>query len=119
LIGALWGLGHTFTILAVGTAIIVFKLTIPPRLGLTMELSVGLTLILLGALNLTGILRRAIEWITLRRLGSGVHSHFLFGRWIVHTHDADGEPILLDSISLLGWTPLWWKQLGCFTFCVR
>jgi len=114
LIGALWGLGHTFTILAVGTAIIVFKLTIPPRLGLTMELSVGLTLILLGGLNLTGILRRAIEWITLRRLGSGAHSHFLFGRWIVHTHDADGEPILLDSISLLGWTPLWWKQLGVF-----
>ncbi len=114
LIGALWGLGHTFTILAVGTAIIVFKLTIPPRLGLTMELSVGLTLILLGGLNLTGILRRAIEWITLRRLGSGAHSHFLFGRWIVHTHDADGEPILLDSISLLGWTPLWWKKLGVF-----
>src|SRR5229473_965223 len=114
LIGALWGLGHTFTILAVGSAIIVFKLTIPPRLGLTMELSVGLTLILLGGLNLTGILRRAIEWVTLRRLGSGAHSHFLFGRWIVHTHDADGEPILLDSISLLGWTPLWWKKLGVF-----
>jgi hypothetical protein len=114
LIGALWGLGHTFTILAVGSAIIVFKLTIPPRLGLTMELSVGLTLILLGGLNLTGILRRAIERITLWRLGSGAHSHFLFGRWIVHTHDADGEPILLDSISLLGWTPLWWKKLGVF-----
>src|SRR5258708_557311 len=113
-IGALWGLGNTSTILAVGSAIILFKPTIPPRLGLSMELSVGLTLILLGALNLTGILRRAIEWITLRRLGSGAHSHFLFGRWIVHTHDADGEPILLDSISLLGWTPLWWKQLGVF-----
>src|SRR5260221_11123327 len=78
LIGALWGLGHTFTILAVGSAIILFKLTIPPRLGLSMELSVGLMLILLGVLNLTGVMRRAIEWITLRRLVSGAHSHFLF-----------------------------------------
>lgn len=113
-IGALWGLGHTFTILTVGSAIIVFKLTVPPRLGLMMELSVGLMLILLGGLNLTGLLRRAIEWITVRRLGSGAHSHFLFGRWMVHTHDEDGEPILLDSISILGWTPQWWKKLGVF-----
>src|SRR6202521_831490 len=70
LIGALWGLGHTFTILVVGSAIILFKLTIPPRLGLSMELSVGVMLILLGVLNLTGVLRRAIEWITIPRLGS-------------------------------------------------
>src|SRR6202521_730755 len=34
LIGALWGLGHTVTILAVGSAIIVFKIAIPARLGL-------------------------------------------------------------------------------------
>ena len=114
IIGALWGLGHTLTILAVGSAIIVFKLTIPPRIGLTMELSVGLMLIFLGVLNLTGVLRRAIEWITIRRLGSGAHSHFLFGRRMVHTHDADGEPILIDSFSILGWAPQWWKKLGLF-----
>jgi len=114
LIGALWGLGHTLTILAVGSAIIIFKLTIPPRIGLSMEMSVGLMLILLGVLNLTGVLRRAIECITIRRLGSGAHSHFLFGRWMVHTHDADGEPILMDSFSILGWTPQWWKTLGLF-----
>lgn len=113
-IGALWGVGHTFTILGLGSAIILFKLTIPPRLGLTMELSVGLMLILLGVLNLTGVLRRAIEWITIRRLGSGAHSHLLFGRWMIHTHDEDGEPILMDSFSILGWTPQWWKKLGPF-----
>jgi high-affinity nickel-transport protein len=114
LIGALWGFGHTFTVLAVGSAIILFKLTIPPRFGLSMELSVGLMLILLGVLNLTGVLRRAIAWITIRRLGSGAHSHFLCGRWMVHTHDEDGEPIFMDSLSVLGWTPQWWKQLGLF-----
>src|ERR1700736_126982 len=76
LIGVLWGLGHTITILVIGSAIILFNLTIPPRLGLSMELSVGLMLILLGVMNLTGVLRRAMEWITTRRLGSGAHSHF-------------------------------------------
>ncbi|HLJ22588.1 MAG TPA: hypothetical protein VKT71_00690 [Candidatus Acidoferrales bacterium] len=114
LIGALWGLGHTLTILAVGSAIIIFKLTIPPRLGLSMELCVGLMLVLLGILNLTGVLRRAMEWITLRRIGPGAHSHYLLGRRMVHTHDEDGEMILLDSFSIVGWTPQWWKKLGLF-----
>jgi high-affinity nickel-transport protein len=114
LIGALWGIGHTLTILAVGSAIIGFKLTIPPRLGLSMELCVGLMLILLGVLNITGVLRRAVEWITIHRLGSGAHSHFLLGRWMVHTHDEDGDPVFLDSVSVLGWTPQWWKKLGLF-----
>jgi len=54
LIGILWGLGHTLTILAVGAAIILFGLAIPARVGLTMEFCVGLMLILLGVLNLSG-----------------------------------------------------------------
>ncbi|HEY2459571.1 MAG TPA: hypothetical protein VGI16_02135 [Candidatus Acidoferrum sp.] len=53
-IGVLWGCGHTLTIFLVGSAIILFGVVIPPRLGLTMELSVGLMLILLGILNLWG-----------------------------------------------------------------
>ncbi|AXC09482.1 HoxN/HupN/NixA family nickel/cobalt transporter [Acidisarcina polymorpha] len=58
LIGAMWGFGHTLTILIVGVAIILFKIVIPTRLGLSMELAVGLMLILLGILNLTGVLQR-------------------------------------------------------------
>jgi high-affinity nickel permease len=57
LIGILWGLGHTFTIFVVGTMIILFQVTIPPRVGLSMELTVAAMLILLGVLNLTGTLR--------------------------------------------------------------
>jgi hypothetical protein len=52
-IGALWGIGHTATILLVGGAIVVFRISIPPRLGLAMEMAVALMLILLGALNLS------------------------------------------------------------------
>lgn len=62
LIGILWGLGHTLTIFLVGAAIIIFGVVIPPRLGLAMEFSVALMLILLGILNLTGVM----SWITER-----------------------------------------------------
>jgi nickel/cobalt exporter len=63
-IGLLWGLGHTLTIFLVGSAIIVFGVVIPPRLGLSMEFCVALMLILLGTLNLTGILRWMTERLT-------------------------------------------------------
>jgi high-affinity nickel permease len=104
IIGALWGIGHTLTILVVGSAMIIFKLTIPPRLGLSMELSVGFMLIFLGVLNLTGIMQRAMEWISNRWPSSGEHAHFIMGRLMVHTHDEDGELNSGDSFSLPGWT---------------
>jgi hypothetical protein len=58
-IGAFWGVGHTVTILLVGSGIILFGWVIPKRIGLSMEFSVGLMLIFLGILNLTGI----FEWV--------------------------------------------------------
>jgi high-affinity nickel-transport protein len=61
-IGLLWGLGHTLTIFFVGSAIIIFGVVIPPRLGLSMEFCVALMLILLGVLNLTGVM----SWVTNR-----------------------------------------------------
>ncbi|MGA2811077.1 MAG: high-affinity nickel-transport family protein [Candidatus Acidiferrum sp.] len=94
LIGALWGLGHTITIAVVGAAIILFGLVIPPRLGLTMEFSVGLMLILLGILNLSG----AMRWLTDRLspahaeiTGEHSHLHAHGSAWHVHrdTHAAD------------------------------
>jgi len=64
LIGVLWGLGHTLTIFVVGTMIILFQVTIPPRVGLSMEFTVAAMLILLGVLNLTGMLRWLQEKFT-------------------------------------------------------
>jgi hypothetical protein len=51
-IGAVWGLGHTITLLLVGGAIIVFKIGFNARVGLSMELCVAVMLIVLGLLNL-------------------------------------------------------------------
>src|SRR6476620_2012305 len=52
-IGLLWGLGHTVTILVVGSAIILFKLAFTARVGLSLEFCVAMMLMVLGYLNLT------------------------------------------------------------------
>jgi len=59
-IGVVWGLGHTLTVLAVGAAIIIFKLAVPIRLGLAMEFAVALVLILLGLGSVGALVRRIV-----------------------------------------------------------
>src|SRR5215470_11572784 len=86
-IGILWGVGHTLTILVVGAAIILFGIVIPPRLGLTLEFSVALMLILLGVLNLTG----AMHWLSHRFSPThpqhkGTHSHLHSHGDYAHVH---------------------------------
>jgi hypothetical protein len=51
-IGALWGIGHTTTLLLVGGAILLFELAIPPRLGLALEFLVAVMLVILGVRSL-------------------------------------------------------------------
>jgi high-affinity nickel permease len=112
-IGVLWGLGHTVTILVVGSGILLLKLTIPPRLGLTMELSVACMLILLGVSNLTGLMRRAVEWLAPSGYGSGAHAHVIGGRVMIHTHDA-GEFVVQPRGSIVDWLRHWCQRLGTF-----
>ena len=82
-IGAAWGVGHTITVMAVGTAIIVFGVVIPPRLGMSMEFAVGVMLVVLGVLTLTGMGRVARAAHGHARISGGqerdLHDH-------VHTH---------------------------------
>ena len=54
LVGVLWGLGHSLTILLVGGAIVLFNLVVPPRVGLAFEFAVGLALAVVGAINVFG-----------------------------------------------------------------
>jgi len=61
LTGVAWGIGHTLTIIAVGGAIILFRITLPPRLGLAMELAVGVMLIILGLKNIRGLITWSAE----------------------------------------------------------
>lgn len=99
LIGAAWGLGHTLTILAVGGAIILFRIALPPRLGLAMEMAVGLMLIVLGLKNIRAIFtwsadRASEEQAPLHGEGPRYHSH---GDYIHahenHTHGPHRNPV--------------------------
>ncbi len=106
LIGILWGLGHTITIFLVGSLIILFGIVIPPRLGLTMEFSVGLMLVLLGILNLSGMM----TWIkqNFGAITTHPHSHGEFG----HTHTAENP--LQPSADSLGWMDRAFGRLGIY-----
>jgi high-affinity nickel-transport protein len=79
LVGAFWGVGHAITIVVVGIAIIAFSVVIPRRLGLSMEMAVGLMLILLGVMNLSGLTHRIFHRFGAARddgRGDGqLHSH--------------------------------------------
>ncbi len=61
-IGSVWGLGHTITIFIVGALIILFGVEIPPRVGLSMEFSVAVMLVLLGVLNLSGVMQKVTSY---------------------------------------------------------
>ncbi len=115
LIGVLWGLGHTITILIVGSAIVLFGLVIPPRVGLTMEMSVGLMLILLGILNLSGMMR----WITqtLTPVRQGEHSHPHGHGDFVHSHPHGHNPEKhghAEDATPVGWMDYTFGRMGLY-----
>ncbi|RIK59066.1 high-affinity nickel-transport family protein [candidate division KSB1 bacterium] len=104
LLGMFWGLGHSLTIFFVGGTIILFGIVIPPRLGLAMEFSVALMLIILGVMNLGGLLRWMRGNVTAthqhehsihdhpHRHGDYVHSHPHRHAPEIHGHDENATP---------------------------
>jgi high-affinity nickel permease len=80
-VGALWGIGHTLTILVVGGAIVAFGLVIPPKLGMSMEMSVAAMLIVLGLFNLTS---------AASQIDRSAHAA-LHASGGAHAHEAPGE----------------------------
>lgn len=74
-IGAAWGIGHTLTIVAVGGAIILFRLTVSPRVGLSLELAVALMLIFLGLRNVSGTIGAVARSAGAEAMVSHTHEH--------------------------------------------
>jgi high-affinity nickel permease len=118
LIGALWGLGHTITIVLVGAAIILFNVVIPPRVGLTMEFAVGLMLILLGVLNLTGVTKWMSEKFSPSHPAvTGEHAHIHEHGSALHFHWHQHQPAKdhhAESLSPPGWLRAPFAKLGVF-----
>ncbi len=109
LIGAFWGVGHTVTIFVVGAGIILFNLVIPVRLGLSMELSVAVMLIILGLANVAGFLRALPPGAIQNHHGEEVmhshpHSHGDYIHNHPHSHQPEAHPHRADQ------TPLAWMD---------
>jgi ABC-type nickel/cobalt efflux system permease component RcnA len=104
--GIFWGIGHTLTIFVVGSAIILFDVVIPARIGLSMEFSVGLMLIVLGAVNIASFLRstRAIS-PSAREESDVIHSHAHIHGDYVHSHPHGHSP---EAHAHSHPTPLTW-----------
>ena len=107
LIGALWGLGHTITVVIVGVLIIGFNVVIPPPVGLAMEFAVALMLVGLGILNLTGGLRSLTERLTPPApLHSHDHAHAGAEHAHLHGHGSDDRLAGRGVVATFGWYQL-------------
>jgi high-affinity nickel permease len=116
LVGGLWGIGHTVTILFVGAAIILFGLSIPARAGLTMEFCVGLMLILLGLMNLTGVLKLMSEKFSPAHPPvTGEHAHLHEHGAKIHFHWHSHAPLAEhhgESLTPPAWLREAFARLG-------
>jgi ABC-type nickel/cobalt efflux system permease component RcnA len=105
MIGALWGVGHTLTILVVGAGIILLGWVIPPRVGLSLELSAGVMLIVLGCMTLTGVLQQITESVTPpggspETVHAHPHPHGDYVHTHVHGHQPEAHPHAPDQTPL-------------------
>jgi ABC-type nickel/cobalt efflux system permease component RcnA len=78
LVGALWGLGHTVSLVVVGALVLIFRIAIPPALANWLEFGVALMIIALGTLAVWRVFRR--------RADVHVHRHSHDGHSHVHIH---------------------------------
>ncbi|HUS12225.1 MAG TPA: hypothetical protein VMZ30_17295, partial [Pyrinomonadaceae bacterium] len=82
LVGGLWGVGHTTSLLVVGVVVLVFRAAIPAPVANWLEFGVALMIIGLGLVAMTRVLRR--------RADVHVHTHTHDGVSHVHVHFHEG-----------------------------
>jgi high-affinity nickel permease len=88
LTGALWGIGHTASLLLVGVLILTLNLSIPDWLSATFECFVGVLLVLIGIDLLYKIVRNKVHLHRHRHVGLShihFHSHY-YSSLHQHTH---------------------------------
>ena len=96
-VGSVWGIGHTITIFIVGSLIILCGVEIPARVGLSMEFSVAIMLVLLGVLNLSGLMQKITQ-----RLTPGVPGSIETPLLLEQTNMTSGSRWLREPIARLG-----------------
>lgn len=118
-VGAVWGMGHTLTILLIGGSIIWLGLVIPPRVGLAMELCVAIMLMVLGVMNVMGALQRIDEVVLDRSRALGAPHRRLRSFVVGVVHGIAGSAavalLVLSSIQHAGWALLYLAIFGLGT----
>lgn len=104
-VGALWGVGHTASLLVAGLLVIVLGVAIPARVANFLELAVALMIIFLGTRLLYVIFRA--------RPDLHVHAHTHDGKPHIHLHFHDEHHAHTDGLThndrhdgLSGWRPV-------------
>jgi len=88
--GAVWGFGHTLTLLAICSAVIVFGFALTEQASAALEFAVGVMLVILGLDITRRMLKKKIHFHVHEHEGSSPHLH-------AHSHqDAEG-PHASDS----------------------
>ena len=106
LVGGLWGIGHTVSLLVIGVVVLSLRVAIPERVSGWLELGVAIMIVCLGI----SALRRAL------RKNSEVHVHQHNHDGLSHTHvhfheeETRHEPASHSQhshvVSRLGWKPV-------------
>jgi ABC-type nickel/cobalt efflux system permease component RcnA len=105
LVGALWGAGHTVSLVMVGLIVLVFRVTIPLPVARWLEFAVALMIISLGAAAILRVRRKRAE-VHLHR-----HSHDGQSHVHIHFHEQETKhvgaaPSHSHAISKIGFKPL-------------
>jgi ABC-type nickel/cobalt efflux system permease component RcnA len=105
LVGGLWGVGHTFSLVVVGVVVLALRVAVPERVSNWLEFCVALMIIGLGASALYRALRGRADVHVHRHTHEGVsHVH-------VHFHEQGTEhagrtPTHSHAVSRVGVKPL-------------
>jgi ABC-type nickel/cobalt efflux system permease component RcnA len=111
LVGALWGAGHTLSLVVVGVIVLVFRVAIPRSVASWLEFGVAVMIIGLGVLTVMRVLSRRSDVHRHRHTHDGashIHIHF-HEHGTGHptpAHSQSSPPIHSHAISKLGLKPL-------------
>lgn len=104
LVGGLWGLGHTLTLVLVGFFVLLLGISIPERTSQYLELCVGLMIIGLSLTALTRVIRGR------NKLHAHVHSHDDTTHTHLHFHESatqhDDSSFHNHQVRRIGLKPL-------------
>ncbi len=106
LVGGLWGIGHTVSLLVIALVVLTLRVAIPERVSGWLELGVAVMIVCLGISALRRALRRN------REVHLHQHSHDGLSHTHVHFHEKETKHAPAShshhshAVSNLGWKPV-------------